>query len=85
MAQNQYTDFPCHKTADYQEETEWYGGGYVHGEQSFTCAGFLSLQVNENGSGPKGFTPDDDAFGEAWEMIEHHTEKWCEDHPDYEL
>lgn len=86
MAQNPYSDFPCHKTADYQEDDEYRGvdGGYVHGDRSFTCNGFLSLQVSENGRGPKGFTPHRDAFGDYWEMVEHHTELWLVDHPDYE-
>lgn len=84
MAQNPYNDFPCHKTADYEEESEFRDGGFVHGERSFTCNGFLSLQVNETGRGPKGFTPHDDAFGEYWEMTEHHEENWMKEHPDWE-
>lgn len=84
MAQNPYTDFPCHKTADYEEETDFSDGGFVHGQKSFTCAGFLSLQVNENGRGPKGFTPDADAFGDYWEMVEHHEEKYLMENPEYQ-
>ena len=75
QAQNPYTDFPCHKTAveqdDYEGRTK-----LVRGERSLTCNGFLSLQVNENGKGPRGFVPHDDAFGDADEMIDCHTEHW---------
>ena len=84
MASNPYNDFPCHKTADYQEETEYTDGGYVHGERSFTCCGFLSLQVNENGRGPKGFDPSPNAFDDWHDMVDHHTEKYMSDHPEYE-
>ena len=73
-AQNPYTDFPCHKTADLLEDDE--GAEYVFGRKSLTCCGFLSLQCNENGNEPEGFTPHHDAFGDAWEMIDHHTEHW---------
>lgn len=74
-AQNPYNDFPCHKTADLVEDDEE-GSSYVFGRKSLTCCGFLSLQVNENGNAPEGFEPSPDAFSEAWEMIDHHTEHW---------
>lgn len=74
-AQNPYNDFPCHKTADLHEDDDG-GSEYVAGRRSLTCNGFLSLQVNENGSGPEGFEPHPDGFCEAWEMIERHTELW---------
>lgn len=76
MAQNPYNDFPCHKTADYQEETDWSEGGFVHGSKSLTCNGFLSLQCRENDRQVPGFSPHDDAFEDAWEMVDHHTEIW---------
>lgn len=82
-AENPYSDFPCHKTADYQEETEFSEGGFVHGSKSFTCNGFLSLQVNSNDKGPKGFKPHPDAFGDAWEMVEHHEAEWLKTHPNW--
>lgn len=72
-AQNPYNDFPCHKTADLQDDSDG-GGEYVAGSRSLTCNGFLSLQVNENGNAPDGFEPHPDAFGECWEMIDHHTD-----------
>lgn len=78
MAQNPFNDFPCHKTADYREDDD--GGGFVHGETSYTCNGFLSLQVSENGRGPKGFKPHPDAFEDFFEMVEHHEDLWREKH-----
>ena len=74
MASNPYTDFPCHKTADYAEDEDGLSDGFVHGQHSFTCNGFLSLQVSENGRGPSGFEPHPDAFDDYWEMIETHEE-----------
>lgn len=77
MAENPFNDFPCHKTAElYEAHNDWDESGYVHGENSFTCCGFLSLQVNENGNEPEGFEPDPDAFNDCHEMIDHHTMHW---------
>ena len=76
MACNPSSNFPCHKTADYEEETEYREGGYVHGERSMTCNGFLSLQVNETGYETEGFEPHPDAFSDFYEMVEHHEEHW---------
>ena len=76
MAQNPFSDFPCHKTADYREETDHHEGGYTHGPRSMTCNGFLSLQARETGIEPDGFTPDHDAFTDINEMIDHHTALW---------
>lgn len=72
---NPYSDFPCHKTADVIEDEE--GSGEFHfGRRSLTCNGFLSLQCNETGRSLNGFEPHPDAFGDHWEMIEHHQEHW---------
>jgi hypothetical protein len=75
MAQNPYTDFVCHKTADCVEDADGMGE-YVRGQQSFTCNGFLSLQVNEGATPDEGFEPHPDAFSDADEMIEHHEMLW---------
>lgn len=82
MAQNPYTDFPCHKTAECVEDSEGFDE-FVRGEKSFTCNGFLSLQVNEGAPCPEGFEPHPDAFGDYYEMTEHHTEAWLLDHPNW--
>lgn len=76
MAQNRYNDFPCHKTADHVEETDFHDGGYVAGAQSKTCHGFLTLQIAEGGYTPDGFKPDGDGFESVDEMIESHADLW---------
>lgn len=75
MAQNPYTDFVCHKTAERVEDSDGCGE-YVRGQRSFTCNGFLSLQVNEGATPGEGFEPHPDAFSDADEMIEHHEMLW---------
>lgn len=79
LAANPYNDFPCHKTADLREDDEG-SGKYVAGAQSMTCNGFLSLQCSENNRKIDGFTPHDDAFGDTYEMVEHHEANWDDEH-----
>lgn len=74
-AANRYNEFPCHKTADLVEDDEG-SGSYVYGRKSLTCNGFLSLQCLENDIEIEGFEPHPDAFGDHWEMIEHHQMLW---------
>lgn len=73
---NPFTVFPCHKTADYLEETDLREGGFTHGPRSFECNGFLSLRHHEIGDGPEGFEPHPDAFSSSAEMVEKHTDLW---------
>lgn len=79
MTGNPYSDFPCHKTADIQEEREELGieGGYVHGENSYTCHGFKGMQENECGDGSDGFKSDGQHFSDWFEMIDYHTEAYA--------
>ena len=74
MAQNPYTDFPCHKTAD---KVENYDGGssYVYGKHSFTCHGFKGLQLSEcGGADEQHFVGDGEYFSDPYEMAEYHDE-----------
>jgi hypothetical protein len=64
-AQNPYNSFPCHKTTE-SDDNEGYS---YRTAKSLECAGFLSLQINEGGSCPDGFTPSDKAYGCADDMI----------------
>ena len=75
QAENPYNDFVCHKTGVVHEDGDSYGGEIVRGEKSLTCMGFASMQHNING-GNEGFKPDPNAFDDAWQMIEHHTEEY---------
>jgi len=81
MAQNPFTDFVCHKTAEDLTLVDGDGNEedlLVRGDKSMTCNGFLSLQATENDDAPEGFTPHPDAFLDPDEMIDHHTEMWNE-------
>lgn len=44
--------FPCHKTADYAEAEEGQGAGYVFGQASQHCAGFLIMRLKEDSKCP---------------------------------
>ena len=80
QATNPFNDFPCHKTADFFEDEQHDGdnSGFVFGEQSFTCHGFKTLQVNENGE-EDGFVADGVGFYDTHDMIGAHTEHWEEE------
>lgn len=71
---NPYNSFPCHKTADLLEDDEDGSAGYVHGETSKECAGFLTMQVNAGKRCPEGFEPSELAYEDYWEMIERYTD-----------
>lgn len=53
LATNQYNDFKCHKTTEYDEDSE----EMVEARSSLTCAGFLTLMQNEIGKSRPGFEP----------------------------
>lgn len=80
MASNPYNDFPCHKTADIQEEDELRGieGGYVHGDHSFTCHGFKAMQLNECGNEKdmEIFKSDRMHFVDYFDMVDYHTQAY---------
>lgn len=72
-ATNPYSDFPCHKTTEYDDEEE----NLVATENSMTCAGFLTLQAQETGNIPKGFDPSYDmVYMDANEMIDAYEQEW---------
>jgi hypothetical protein len=47
-AENPYTNFPCHKTAEVYEDDYDGSAEYISGEASFTCHGFKTLQMASN-------------------------------------
>jgi hypothetical protein len=73
MAENPFNDFPCHKTADYVEDDEFDGGGFVHGANSFTCHGFKGMQEASCGDTPE-FKSDGQHFEDWFEMTGYHEE-----------
>lgn len=81
--ENPYNDFVCHKTGIIDEDNpdEDKQNEIVRGEKSLICCGFASMQHNINSEhSEEGFIPDEDAFSEAWEMIEHHQIQWDKEH-----
>ena len=83
MAENPYTDFVCHKTGVIHEDhpDEDMQNEIVRGEKSLTCAGFYAMQLIINGKEENSEIDIDyeDHFSDAWEMIEHHEEKFYEE------
>jgi|TARA_R110000744_G_C19319538_1_gene557473 hypothetical protein len=69
LAQNRYNTFHCHKTTESVDEGE--GGPMEVVETSKICAGFLSLQHNENGEtfyDKDGFKPSSLVYNESYDM-----------------
>lgn len=65
-ATNPYNSFPCHKTLNVDDD-----GETLSAEDSKTCAGFLALQIGENGDRykPDEFEIPPNAFTCADDMI----------------
>jgi hypothetical protein len=77
-AENPYTDFPCHKTTIEDDNSD--EGDMMVTEDSLTCAGFLSMQVEWGGRDcPDGFTPSDLVYSEPYEMADAYAEEWGRD------
>lgn len=69
--ENPYNNFPCHKTTESNENSE--GGEMMVVETSKECAGFLSMQHNQNGStsyDEDGFTPSNLVYEDSWDMAQ---------------
>lgn len=67
-ATNPYNSFYCHKTLE---------ENFV-GQTTKVCAGFLTLQHNENGStayDEDGFEPSPDVYEDAYEMEQAYAEE----------
>lgn len=63
-ASNPYNSFTCHKTIGGDEKQ---------------CAGFLTMQANENGKTLyEGFEPADNVYQDSWEMTEAYKQAWAE-------
>ena len=59
--------FPCHLSADYEEDDEYGGGGYVFGNNTQHCAGATLMFLKGNGGGNVPFQWLDEAEQEAIE------------------
>lgn len=58
-SQNPYSTFACHKTTEYDDESD--DGDMVVTNDSKECAGFLTLRAQGGEDIPEGFEP-------AWEL-----------------
>ena len=67
-AQNPYNTFPCHKTTEYDEDSD--DGEMMVTAKSKECAGFLTLQINEGADCPEGFEPSAEVYADVYEMID---------------
>lgn len=80
-AQNPYSTFYCHKTLEDDDSDDEECGNRI-GQSTKVCAGFLTLQHNENGStayDEDGFKPSDNVYSDSYEMADAYAgeEKEC--------
>lgn len=67
LTENPYSEFTCHKTTVPDDDSEF--GEMRATDKSLTCAGFLSMQIENGGRKcPDGFEPSELTYGEAYEM-----------------
>lgn len=79
-AQNPYSDFPCHKTTEYDEDANG-EGDMIATANSKMCAGFLTMQINEAGVDcPEGFEPSELVYSDCYEMTEAYQIEWDKTH-----
>lgn len=77
--ENRYGDFPCHKTTEYDEESE--DGNMLVTNESLTCAGFLTLRAQSGEDIPEGFNPSwDICYADPYDMIQAYEEEWNKKH-----
>ena len=78
-AGNPYNEFPCHKTTEYDEESD--DGAMMQVETSKECAGFLTLRAQQGMKTPKGFEPSwDMCYIDEFDMIQAYEEQWDKTH-----
>lgn len=74
-AQNPHNSFACHKTTEYDEDSE--DGEMLVTENSKECAGFLTLRAEGGEDVPEGFEPAwEICYTEPYEMTEAYEEEW---------
>lgn len=74
-AENRYSDFPCHKTTEYDEEID--DGSMICNDKSKTCAGFLTLRAQSGLVTPDGFNPSwDICYTNPFEMYQAYDEEY---------
>lgn len=72
-SQNRYSDFPCHKTTEFDDDS---GEGFSTND-SKTCAGFFAMQLNETADKlPDGFVWPDNVYSDPHEMAHAYEDEW---------
>jgi plasmid rolling circle replication initiator protein Rep len=73
-ATNRFNTFPCHKTTEYDDDSE--DGEMLVTQDSKECAGFLTLMMSEVGETMfEGFEPSYEVcYNESYEMIDAYEE-----------
>ena len=78
-AANPYSDFPCHKTTEPDEDSEY--GILLRVNTSKECAGFLTLRAQQGEEVPEGFEPSYEiCYIDDWDMIQAYEEEWEKNH-----
>ena len=74
-AQNPYNKFTCHKTTEYDEDSE--DGHMLQVETSKECAGFLTLRAQRGMDIPEGFVPSFElCYTDEDDMIQAYEDEW---------
>lgn len=77
VASNPYSSFPCHKTTEYNEETD----ELEETNASKQCAGMLTMRAQAGERTPKGFEPAWElCYIDEWEMIQAYEDEWNKQH-----
>lgn len=75
VSENPYSDFPCHKTFENEEDED--GNEIVDLEESKTCAGMLTMRSNLGERTPEGFEPSIElCYEDPQEMYNAADEQW---------
>jgi len=72
VAYNRYASFACHKTTEYDEDTD----EMVSTRDSKECAGMLSMRAAIGEEIPEGFEPSADCYEDADEMEVAYQDEW---------
>lgn len=77
VSQNPYSSFPCHKTTEYNEDSE----DMECTETSKECAGMLTMRAQAGEDIPEGFEPSWElCYIDPYEMIDAYEEEWDKTH-----
>lgn len=79
IATNPYSSFPCHKTTEYDEDSE--DGYMIETEKSKQCAGMLTMRAQLGERIPSGFEPSwEMCYIDPYDMTSAYEEEWNKTH-----